>query len=248
MKNKKVKKLNKKIVALIPARGGSKGVKLKNLHVLGKKPLLDWTIRASKKEKILNRIFVSTDHKKIKQYALSCGVEVHDRPKKYASDSATTYDTVKNFYHYLINNKKYKPDILVVLEPTSPFRKKGLITECVKEMINKKKDSIATFVLSKTHPFRIWKINKRRKPSAYFSKSKNSGWLPRQKLKKTYELDGSVYAFFINKKFFKVKSLVFGKSLAYFLKKRDNFDLTGTEIDEKHDFKFAEIALKEKKI
>ena len=113
MKNKKVKKLNKKIVALIPARGGSKGVKLKNLHVLGKKPLLDWTIRASKKEKILNRIFVSTDHKKIKQYALSCGVEVHDRPKKYASDSATTYDTVKNFYHYLINNKKYKPDILV---------------------------------------------------------------------------------------------------------------------------------------
>ena len=94
----------------------------------------------------------------------------------------------------------------------------------------------------------LWKINKRRKPSAYFSKSKNSGWLPRQKLKKTYELDGSVYAFFINKKFFKVKSLVFGKSLAYFLKKRDNFDLTGTEIDEKHDFKFAEIALKEKKI
>ena len=71
--------------------------------------------------------------------------------------------------------------------------------------------------------------------------------IPRQKLEKTYELDGSIYAFFVNKNFFKTKSLVFGKSLSYFLKRKDNFDLAGTEIDEKYDFKLAEIALKESK-
>ena len=234
----------KKIIAFIPARGGSKGVKLKNLHSLGKKPLLAWPIEAAKKAKVIDRIFVSTDHKKIVNCAKKYGAEIHNRPKKHASDWSTTYDTVKDFYYYMNKNLNYKPDIIIVLEPTSPFRKKGLIDKCLNLLIRKKVDSIATFITSRSHPYRIWKINKFSKPKPYFLKSSDDAWIPRQKLEKTYELDGSIYAFFVNKKFFKTKSLVFGKSLAYFLNRKDNFDLTGTEIDEKYDFKLAEIAIK----
>lgn len=235
-----------KIVAFIPARGGSKGVKLKNLHSLGKKPLLVWSIEAAKKVKSIDRIFVSTDHKKIAKIGKAYGAEIHKRPKKLATDWTTTYDTVKDFYFYL-KKLGYIPDIFIVLEPTSPFRKKGLINSCLNNLIKNKADSIATFIESRSHPFRIWRLNNKNKPKPYFLKGANDAWIPRQKLEKTYELDGSIYAFFINKKFFKTKSLVFGKSLAYFLKRKDNFDLAGTEIDEKYDFKLAEMALKENK-
>ncbi len=238
--------MKKKIVAFIPARGGSKGVKLKNLHVLGKKPLLVWSIEAAKKVKAIDRVFVSTDHKKIAKVGKAHGAEIHKRPKKLATDSSTTYDTVRDFYFYL-KKLNYIPDIFIVLEPTSPFRKKGLISQCIKKLVNKKADSIATFIESRSHPFRIWKINAKNTPKPYFLKGADDAWIPRQKLEKTYELDGSIYAFFVNKNFFKTKSLVFGKSLSYFLKRKDNFDLAGTEIDEKYDFKLAEIALKESK-
>ena len=63
-------------------------------------------------------------------------------------------------------------------------------------------------------------------------------------MSKTFELDGSIYAFRISKKFFNSRSLIFGKSKAFLLNKKDNFDLTGTEIDVKNDFELAEIALK----
>ena len=68
-------------------------------------------------------------------------------------------------------------------------------------------------------------------------------WIPRQSLSNAYELDGSVYVFKNNEKFLKSKCLIFGKSYGLILNKKDNFDLTGTEIDIKNDFEIAQIAL-----
>ena len=243
--------MKKKIVAFIPARGGSKGVKLKNLHFLGKKPLLLWTINSAKKEKIFDKIYVSSENKKILNLAKKNNVEIHKRPKKFAGDKTTIFETIQNFDTYL-QKKDFRADIIFVLEPTSPFRKTGILKKCLTILLKNNLDSIATFVKSKTHPFRIWKIIKK-KPSTYLNIKNQLSWIPRQSLTNAYELDGSVYAFRNNKKFLKSKCLIFGKSYALKLNKKDNFDLTGTEIDIKNDFEIAQIALnksnkKEKKL
>lgn len=234
--------MKKIVAALIPARGGSKGVKLKNLYPLGGKPLISWTINSALREKIFHKIFVSSDNKKILGVAKKFNVSLHKRPKQFAKDFTTIFDTIINFYSYQ-KSLGYNIHILFVLEPTSPFRKKGLIKTCFRTLMNEGLDSIATFVKSRVHPYRIWSIENK-KPKNYLNLKKSEVWKPRQKLSKTFELDGSIYAFRINKKFFKSKSLIFGKSKAYLLNKKDNFDLTGTEIDAKSDFELAEIALK----
>ena len=110
-------------------------------------------------------------------------------------------------------------------------------------IVKKKLDSISTFVKSKTHPFRIWKINKKNEPQNFLGLSSGMDFTPRQYLPDAYELDGSIYAFKINKKFLSSKSLVFGKSYALKLFKKNFFDLTSTELDYKNDFEIAEIAL-----
>lgn len=102
-------KISKKnIIAFIPARGGSKGVKLKNLKKLGGVPLVTWAINSAKKEKIFNKIFVSSDNNKILKIALNKNVEIHKRPKKFARDKTTIIDTVKNgpFWISDYNEKK----------------------------------------------------------------------------------------------------------------------------------------------
>lgn len=233
--------MKKKIVAFIPARGGSKGVKLKNLHYLGKKPLLLWTINSAKKEKIFDRIYVSSENEKILKLAKKNKVEIHKRPKEFAGDKTTIFETIKNFEDSL-KKKDYKPYIIFILEPTSPFRKIGILKRCLNILLKKNLDSIATFVKSKTHPYRIWKIKKNR-PSTYLKLKNLVSWIPRQSLSNTYELDGSVYAFKNGKKFLKSKSLLFGKSHGLILNKKDNFDLTGTELDVKNDFEIAQIAI-----
>ena len=222
------------VAAFIPARGGSKGVKLKNLYPLGGKPLIYWTINSALREKIFNKIFVSSDNKKILNFAKKFKVNLHDRPKRFAKDYTTIFDTIRNFYNYQ-KSLGYNIKILFILEPTSPFRKKGLIKACLKTLKNKKLDSIATFVKSRVHPHRIWSL-KNKKPKSYLNLKTPEAWRPRQKLSKTFELDGSIYAFRISKKFFNSRSLIFGKSKAFLLNKKDNFDLTGTEIDVKNDF------------
>tara|TARA_B100000963_G_scaffold140321_2_gene122205 strand:+ start:1216 stop:1980 length:765 start_codon:yes stop_codon:yes gene_type:complete len=242
MKLKYNKKNTLKIIALIPARGGSKGVKLKNLHLLGNKPLINWTIQAAKKENIFDRIYVSSENKKILSLAKKNKINIHDRPKSFAGDKTTIFKTVRNFNKFLEKNR-FKPDIIFVLEPTSPFRKEGILKKCLKIMLRKKLDSLATFVKSKTHPYRIWKI-KGENPSTYLKIKNYESWTPRQSLSNAYELDGTVYAFRNNKKFLKSKCFIFGKSYGLILNKKDNFDLTGTEIDIKNDFEIAQIALK----
>jgi len=236
-KQKSLKKLN--IVALIPARGGSKTIKAKNLYLLGSKPLLSWSIDAAKKEKIFNRIFVSTDNKNIAFYSKLYGAEVHHRPKKISQDYSLVSDTINNFINHLRDELKYKIDILVLLEPTSPFREKNLIKNCISKMIRKKKDTIATFVKAETDPKKVWDIDNNGNPTAHYKKG---AWLPRQKIETNYELDGSVYAFnIINIK--KIpKNLLFGKATSMIRSSKDFVDINNIR-----DINLAKTLLENKK-
>lgn len=182
-----------KIIAIIPARGGSKGIPLKNIVPLAGKPLIHYTILSAKNSKHIDKIVVSTDNKKIAQVAESAGVCVPFlRPKRLAGDNASTIDVIKNTLKILQLRESYIPDIVVILQPTSPLRTTSLID---KSIVNLKKSN-ATCVLTvskiKKHPYSsFWYSDKYLKP---FQKDFQK-YYQRQKYPDLYYPTGSVYAF-----------------------------------------------------
>lgn len=114
-----------KILAIIPARKGSKGLKDKNIKDFCGKPLICWTIQSAIKCKFIDKVIVSTDSKKIKDISIKYGAEVpFFRPKKYSDDKAKTLDAVNYTVKKLEKDKSYFADYIVTLQPTSPLRKK----------------------------------------------------------------------------------------------------------------------------
>lgn len=126
------------ILALIPARGDSKGVPRKNIRPLLGKPLIAWSIEAAKASKLVDSLAVSTDDLEIAEVARHYGADVIDRPKELATDDATTLAVMQ---HAL----QVRPaDILVLLQPTSPVRDAGLIDQCIERFRSRNADSLAT--------------------------------------------------------------------------------------------------------
>ena len=134
-----------KVLAIIPARGGSKSIPSKNIQKLGKLPLIAYTIEAAKNSKKVNRIIVSTDNKKIVKIAEKYGVEVPFlRPKKFSRDSSSTLDVVQHAIQSLQKVENYTPDIITILLPTSPFRSPNLIDESIKQLKNTNATSVVS--------------------------------------------------------------------------------------------------------
>lgn len=131
-----------KVLAVIPARGGSKGIPLKNIKMLGGKPLLGYTIEEAKKSKFIDRLVVSTDHSEISELARSQDVEVIIRPTHLATDEASTESALIHVLDTLDNG--YRPDYVVTLEPTSPLRTAALIDRCIERCISGDSDSVIT--------------------------------------------------------------------------------------------------------
>jgi len=132
------------IISIILGRRGSKGLKNKNIIDLCGKPLIYYTIEASKMSKYISRTIVSTDCEKTKEISLSYGAEVpFIRPKGISDDLATSEDALKHAVDWLEKNENYYPDIIVYLQITDPFRKNGMIDRCIEKLINNPKlDSV----------------------------------------------------------------------------------------------------------
>ena len=144
---------NNRVIAIIPARGGSKSIPKKNLCFLNGKPLLAWTLEAAKKTDIIDRIIVFTDDKEIKREAIRQDCEVYKRPLKLSTDTSLVEDTVRYMYNLLIKEGE-KCDIMLLLEVTSPFRTPYLIKKCVERLVTENLDSLATFNKADLNPQR----------------------------------------------------------------------------------------------
>jgi N-acylneuraminate cytidylyltransferase len=156
------------ILGLIPARGGSKGVPGKNIKEIYGKPLIVWTIERAIESKRLDKVLVSTDSEEIAKIAMEAGAEVQMRPEKLATDDASTLDVMK----YVLS--LIPAETMVLLQPTSPYREKGRIDECIECFFESNSDSLAT---------------------GYMCDKKEYGTnsLPRQKIKGFFYDDGSIY-------------------------------------------------------
>lgn len=146
------------ILAIIPARAGSKSVPNKNIRNIGGKPMLAHSIDHAKESKTVNRIIVSTDSEQYARIAKEYGAEVPFlRPAKYATDTALDYDV---FYHaltWLKENDHYMPDVVVQLRPTYPIRRSEDIDNMVELLLkHPEADSVRSMTKATEIPYKMW--------------------------------------------------------------------------------------------
>ena len=152
---------NKKIVAIIPARKRSKGIKNKNLKKLNGHPLIAYSILNARKSKLIDRVFVSTDGKKIEKISRKLGAEVIIRPKKFSNDIIMPDFAVIHAIKFITNKLRYNFDYVVFLQPTSPLRKKNELDLAIKKCIIKKLDTLFSSIDYK--PF-LWRKKRKSAP------------------------------------------------------------------------------------
>jgi CMP-N,N'-diacetyllegionaminic acid synthase len=172
----------KGVLALIPARAGSKGIVGKNIAPLAGKPLLAWTILAAKEVAGLDRICVSTDGDDIGETALTWAL---------SDDTATPKSAVLHHLEELEAKDGFRPKYLVLLQPTSPLRTGADIQACLDIVKDGNRDSCATFCSAATNPARAWRLDDAGDPMPW--QADVDPWRMRQALEPAYELNGAVY-------------------------------------------------------
>lgn len=180
------------IVAIIPARLGSKGIPKKNIKLLGGKPLIEYTYQIAKKSKIFDRIILTTESKKITKTAKKIGMEVpFIRPKELALDETPMIDVIKHSINNLTINKK-KPKYYCILQPTSPFRDINELKKAYAYFTKNKCDSVVSVEEVPEHysPFFTMKI-KKNKLEHYLPKGLNIS--RRQDVDQAYIRSGCFY-------------------------------------------------------
>lgn len=175
----------RKVLALIPAREGSKGVAGKNIKNLAGKPLINYTIEAALKSTYLDKVIVSTDGGDIAKTAISCGAEVpFMRPAEFSGDSSSSIDVV---LHAISLCPGY--EIIVLLQPTSPFRSKIDIDNCLNLFKKKSAVSCVSVELVKKHPAWCYQIH----DDLMIPIVDSGGFTQRQQFEDIYSLNGAVY-------------------------------------------------------
>lgn len=149
------------ILAIIPARGGSKGIPRKNIKPFAGAPLLAWSVQAAKDSKAVTRVIVSTDDEEIAGVARQWGAECPFlRPAELAADSSPDLPLFLHALDWLKSQESYEPELIVQLRPTSPIRPAGLVDEAVKLLRDHPEaDCVRAVVPSGQNPYKMWKIN-----------------------------------------------------------------------------------------
>lgn len=178
---------DKRVLAVIPARGGSKGVPRKNIRELAGKPLIAWTIEEAKKSKYIDRIIASSEDEEIIKVAVKWGADVpFVRPLHLAQDDTPGIEPV---LHAVQAVQGY--DYIVLLQPTSPLRIVEDIDGCIEQCVRVKAPSCISVVESEKSPYWMYKIGENEVLAPLFP---NEHSIPnRQQLPKVYSLNGAVY-------------------------------------------------------
>lgn len=231
---------NFQILALIPARGGSKGIPKKNIKLLGGKPLIVWSIEAAKKSRFIDRVIVSTDNEEIAEIARSAGGEVpFMRPAELAQDLTPDTPVFEHALEWLRKHDNFVPEFIVHLRPTGPLRTAEEIDEAI-EMLGADSgaDSVRSVEEPPKPPFKMWEPEgKYIKPFAELHGMKDFHTMPRQMLPKVYQTTADI-GIMRRATVMEKKSVIGDRVLPYFLKR-----LT-IDIDHLIDFEIAELLLK----
>jgi N-acylneuraminate cytidylyltransferase len=148
------------VLAIIPARGGSKGIPRKNVKDFAGYPLIAYSILAGIQSTLVTRTIVSTDDDEISAVAREYGAEVpFIRPEELARDNTTDFPVYKHALEWLSEHEDYRPDVVVQLRPTSPIRPLSCVDDAVSLLlVNPTADSVRGVVMAAQNPFKMWRI------------------------------------------------------------------------------------------
>ena len=219
-----------KVLAIIPARKGSKGIVGKNSKLIGGKPLVAWTIEAAINSKFIDKTHVSTDCLTVKSIAESYGLKVPRlRPDNLSEDDTTSSSVI---LFELLDKNEY--DVICMLQPTSPLRTSKDIDSALELFSEFNADSLVSVVEDRHSPYWSFQIKDKYLKSPFSLNYINKR---RQDLPKTFSLNGAIY---ISKISFykKQKSFLTNETIPYIMPTNRSID-----IDDIDDFKNAEVAL-----
>ena len=185
---------SREVLALIPARGGSKSIPRKNLQLLNGHPLISYSIRHANGANI-DRVIVTTDDAEIAETAKSYGAEVPFlRPEGIAGDLATDVEFHRHALEWLKTNEGYEPDFVVNLRPPHPIRRLDTINRAIEVFANSSADSLRSVRLATESPFKMWTINLQGllDPVAKLEGIEETYNQPRQMLPLVYWQDGYI--------------------------------------------------------
>jgi CMP-N,N'-diacetyllegionaminic acid synthase len=228
-----------KILCTICARGGSKGVKNKNIKPINNKPLIAYTIEQAKQSKLFEHIVISTDSDAIANISKEYGAEVFfKRSDKMASDTAGKLDVIKDAF---VRSEKYyntKFDYLIDLDATAPLRIVDDIIEAFQQFLDNNNDNLITAMPSRRSPyFNLVEQNKNGK--VYLSKTLDDSIVRRQDAPKSYDMNASIYIWkrdiILNE-----NKLFLDNTGLYVMPENRSID-----IDTELDYKFVEFLMKE---
>jgi YrbI family 3-deoxy-D-manno-octulosonate 8-phosphate phosphatase len=149
------------ILALIPARGGSKGIPRKNIRSFAGYPLIAWSIAAARQSQLVTRVIVSTDDEEIAAVARDCGADAPFlRPAEFAQDTSTDLPVFEHALHWLEENEGYRPEIVIQLRPTSPIRPKTMVDDAIRILLeHNDADCVRGVVPAGQNPFKMWRFD-----------------------------------------------------------------------------------------
>ena len=227
---------NIKIIAVIPARGGSKGVPRKNIRIVAGKPLVAWTITAALKSKYIDKVIVSTDDNEIAKISEQYGAEVIHRPAEISGDTASSESAILHVLETL-SNKGISPELTVFLQATSPLTIAEDIDNCIDKL---KQTSADTAFTAKDFFYFVWNVGKDGSCSGI---NHDKNFRPRrQDREPQYEENGAVYVM-KTQGFLSQKHRFFGKTVLSLMPEARSF-----EIDTEFDLEIASLLLEAQKL
>jgi CMP-N-acetylneuraminic acid synthetase len=186
---------NKRVLAVVPARGGSKGVKLKNLHPLCGEPLIAHTGRTIREIECFDRAVVSTDHEAIAEAAEEYGIAAPwRRPESLSGDRIGDWDVLEHALRATEELDGVLYDVVVMLQPTSPLRKNEEVRACIEKLVDGNWDAVWTVSPTdlKYHPLKALVIDDEGAMDLYDPRGREI--IARQQLMPIYHRNGGAYA------------------------------------------------------
>ena len=222
------------VIAIIPARGGSKGLPRKNLRSLAGKPLIAYSILAARECSQISRCIVSTEDPEIKQLSLEYGAEVIDRPADLATDLALSADVVRHVLETL-SGTGHQPEYFVLLQPTSPLRTSRHIQQCLQAFLASSAACAISVTETEHHPYKDFNLDQ-----GFLHPLFGAEYLsqPRQRLPAVYRQNGAIYVM-KSRAFLEHNGFFVEPALPYIMENKDSID-----IDSGFDLLVAELLLK----
>jgi CMP-N-acetylneuraminic acid synthetase len=227
------------ILGIIPARGGSKGVKRKNLRLVAGRPLIGYTIDAARGASLLTSVVCSTEDDEIAKVARSMDCTVVARPVELADDLTPMKAVVAHVLNSLEAKEGYRPEAAVILQPTAPLRSSTQIDQAIEMLLSSSADAVVSVIPVPRHFHPEWQfgMNDKGQLTLWNGQPVSGIATRRQDLEPTYIRNGAVYAFKVSR-FHATGSFYGERCLAYAMRSEDSIN-----IDSEEDLQLADKQL-----